>query len=73
MIEAPHYSAAGAKKKGGFSLPGDYFDGTINRDVLHQAVKTYLNNQRQGTAKTRIHAALLKLRAEMAKEADHDV
>jgi DNA-directed RNA polymerase specialized sigma24 family protein len=27
----------------------------------------------QGTAKTRIHAALLKLRAEMAKEADDDV
>jgi large subunit ribosomal protein L4 len=53
MIEAPHYSAAGAKKKGGFSLPGDFFDGTINRDVMHQAVKSYLGNQRQGTHATK--------------------
>ena len=29
------------------------FDGTVNEDVLHQAVKVYLNNQRQGTAKTK--------------------
>ena len=53
MIEAPHYSAAGEKRSQPFSLPGAVFDGTVNEDVLHQAVKTFLNNQRQGTAKTK--------------------
>jgi large subunit ribosomal protein L4 len=55
MIEAPHYSSAGAKRGTSFALPEEYFDGTVNEPVLHQAVKVYLNNQRQGTsmAKTR--------------------
>ena len=53
MIEAPHYSPAGAKRTGAFALPADVFDGTVNEPVLHQAVKVYLNNQRQGTAKTK--------------------
>jgi large subunit ribosomal protein L4 len=53
MIEAPHYSSAGAKRDAGFALPADYFDGTVNEPVLHQAVKVYLNNQRQGTHMTK--------------------
>lgn len=53
MIEAPHYSSAGAKRTGAFALPADYFDGTVNEPVLHQAVKVFLNNQRQGTAMTK--------------------
>ncbi len=53
MIEAPHYTAAGAKKSGSFALPGTYFDGDVNEAVLHQAVRTFLNNQRQGTAATK--------------------
>ena len=53
MIEALHYSPAGAKRDGKFALPAEMFDGTVNEDVLHQAVKVYLNNQRQGTAKTK--------------------
>ncbi|MBA3496416.1 MAG: 50S ribosomal protein L4 [Gemmatimonadales bacterium] len=53
MIEAPHYSSAGARRDATFALPADYFDGTVNEPVLHQAVKVYLNNQRQGTAKTK--------------------
>jgi large subunit ribosomal protein L4 len=53
MIEAPHYSAAGAKRDASFALPADPFDGIVNEPVLHQAVKVYLNNQRQGTAKTK--------------------
>ncbi|NOT08508.1 MAG: 50S ribosomal protein L4 [Gemmatimonadales bacterium] len=53
MIEAAHYSSAGAKHKTAFALPADLFDGTVNEPVLHQAVKTYLNNQRQGTAMTK--------------------
>jgi large subunit ribosomal protein L4 len=53
MIEAPHYSPAGARRDASFALPADPFDGTVNEPVLHQAVKVYLNNQRQGTAKTK--------------------
>ena len=53
MIEAPHYTPAGAKRAASFALPADTFDGTVNEPVLHQAVKVYLNNQRQGTAKTK--------------------
>jgi large subunit ribosomal protein L4 len=53
MIEAPHYSSAGAKRDASFALPEDYFDGTVNEPVLHQAVTVFLNNQRQGTAKTK--------------------
>jgi large subunit ribosomal protein L4 len=53
MIEAPHYSSAGAKRDVNFALPADYFDGTVNEPVLHQAVKVYLNNQRQGTHMTK--------------------
>ena len=51
MIEAPHYSAAGASKKA-VSLPEALFDGTVNQDVLHRAVITFLSNQRQGTSNT---------------------
>jgi large subunit ribosomal protein L4 len=53
MIEALHYSPAGNRRDGKFALPGEIFDGTVNEPVLHQAVKVFLNNQRQGTAKTK--------------------
>ncbi len=53
MLEAPHYSAAGAKRKSAFALPADYFDGRVNQPVLHQAVRAFLNNQRQGTHKVK--------------------
>ncbi len=52
MIEAPHFSPAGAKKKA-IALPESIFDGRVNEDVLHRAVVTYLANQRQGTAATK--------------------
>src|SRR5712692_6911799 len=52
MIEAPHYSAVGASKKA-VSLPEALFDGTVNEDLLHRAVITFLANQRQGTADTK--------------------
>ena len=51
MIEAPHYSAAGASKKA-VALPAALFDGTVNEAVLHRAVITFLSNQRQGTSDT---------------------
>ena len=53
MIEAPHFSPAGAKKKADFALPAEYFDGTVNDSAMHQAVKVFLNNQRQGTHMTK--------------------
>ena len=53
MIEAPHYSATGSKHAQAFTLPDSPFDGVVNEDVLHMAVKVYLANQRQGTAKTK--------------------
>jgi large subunit ribosomal protein L4 len=53
MIEAPHYAVDGAKRSANFALPAEYFDGTVNEPVLHQAVKVYLNNQRQGTHMTK--------------------
>ena len=53
MIEAAHYSPSGARHKAAFALPAEMFDGEVNEPVLHQAIKAYLNNQRQGTAKTK--------------------
>jgi large subunit ribosomal protein L4 len=53
MIEAPHFSAAGAKQSKGVALPEALFDGTVNEPVLHQAVITFLANQRQGTHQTK--------------------
>jgi large subunit ribosomal protein L4 len=35
-------------------LPVDPFDGTVNEPVMHQAVKAFLANQRQGNAATKI-------------------
>lgn len=55
MIEAPFYTAAGAKKKA-VPLPAALFDGTVNRNALHRAVVTYLANQRQGTHDTKIRS-----------------
>jgi large subunit ribosomal protein L4 len=52
MIEAPQFTAAG-KQSGTVSLPAEYFDGTVNEPVLHQAVKVFLANQRQGTHATK--------------------
>jgi large subunit ribosomal protein L4 len=53
MIEAPHFSASGSRHATAFALPDDTFDGVVNENVLHQAVKDFLANQRQGTAKTK--------------------
>jgi large subunit ribosomal protein L4 len=57
MIEAPHFSAAGASKKT-VPLPAALFDGTVNEDVLHRAVITFLSNQRQGTSDTKTRSEI---------------
>ena len=56
MIEAPLFSSAGARLKTPFALPAETFDGTVHQPVLHEAVKVYMNNQRQGTQKAKTRA-----------------
>jgi large subunit ribosomal protein L4 len=51
-ISAAAYTSKG-KATDNVSLPSDLFDGTINMPVMHQAVKAYLANQRQGNASTK--------------------
>jgi large subunit ribosomal protein L4 len=51
-FEAPAYTAAGASRES-VALPATLFDGTVHMPAMHQAVKAYLANQRQGTAKTK--------------------
>jgi large subunit ribosomal protein L4 len=51
-FEAPVYSAQG-KKGAARQLPEGTFDGIVNVPVMHQAVKAFLANRRQGTAKTK--------------------
>jgi len=50
--EAAAYDAQGTARER-VQLPGDLFDGTVNVPVMHQAVKAFLANQRQGNAKTK--------------------
>jgi large subunit ribosomal protein L4 len=52
-FEAAAYTARGTARER-VSLPAATFDGTINVPVMHQAVKAYLANQRQGNAATKI-------------------
>jgi large subunit ribosomal protein L4 len=52
-FRANAYSARGTARDS-IALPGELFDGTVNMPVMHQAVKAYLANQRQGNAATKI-------------------
>jgi large subunit ribosomal protein L4 len=52
-LEAAAYTAQGTARDS-VPLPGEVFDGTVNMPVMHQAVKAYLANQRQGNAATKI-------------------
>ena len=52
-FQAAVYSAQGTARDK-VALPEELFDGTINMPVMHQAVKAYLANQRQGNAATKI-------------------
>jgi large subunit ribosomal protein L4 len=51
-FSADAYSASGAKREA-VTLPSETFDGTVNVPAMHQAVKVFLNNQRQGNASTK--------------------
>src|SRR5690348_1857485 len=52
-FEAAAYTANGTAREH-VALPETLFDGTINMPVMHQAVKAYLANQRQGNAATKV-------------------
>src|SRR6185436_12618183 len=52
-IRAAAFTAQGTSRDA-VPLPETLFDGTVNVPVMHQAVKAYLANQRQGSAATKI-------------------
>lgn len=52
MATAKFFKATGEAGEA-LELPNDPFDGVVNEAVLHQAIKAYLANQRQGTASTK--------------------
>ena len=52
-LEAPAFTAKGTSRDR-VTLPSTVFDGTVHMPAMHQAVKAYLANQRQGTASTKI-------------------
>ncbi|HEX2778488.1 MAG TPA: 50S ribosomal protein L4 [Gemmatimonadaceae bacterium] len=58
MADTTNFQAAaytsGGTQRDAVALPGAVFDGTVNMPVMHQAVKAYLANQRQGNAATKI-------------------
>lgn len=56
MFKARYYKADGKKGKAR-ALPDAIFDGVVNEPVMHQAVKAYLNNQRQGTGSAKNRSA----------------
>jgi len=52
MLTAKFYNAAG-EQGADVQLPEELFDGRVHEAALHQTVKAYLANQRQGTAATK--------------------
>ncbi|HEY6829280.1 MAG TPA: 50S ribosomal protein L4 [Gemmatimonadaceae bacterium] len=52
-FQAAAYTARGTARDK-VALPDATFDGTVNVPVMHQAVKAFLANQRQGNAATKI-------------------
>lgn len=55
MLTAKYFNAAG-EPGDAFQLPEELFDGVVNDAVLHQVIKAYLANQRQGNADTKTRA-----------------
>src|SRR5215213_9086933 len=51
-FEAAAYTSQGTARER-VQLPEALFDGTVNMPVMHQAVKAFLANQRQGNAATK--------------------
>ncbi|HET7229724.1 MAG TPA: 50S ribosomal protein L4 [Longimicrobium sp.] len=55
MLTARYYNAAG-EQADDVQLPEELFDGRVHEGALHQTIKAYLANQRQGTAETKTRA-----------------
>ena len=55
MLTARYFNAAG-ESGDAFQLPEELFDGIVNEAVLHQTIKAYLANQRQGNHSTKTRA-----------------
>ena len=53
VIEVAAFRADGTPRPRAVRLPADPFDGRVHEPAMHQAVKVYLANQRQGTAATK--------------------
>jgi large subunit ribosomal protein L4 len=51
-FQAKAFTAKGTSRDS-VDLPSELFDGTVHMPAMHQAVKAYLANQRQGTASTK--------------------
>ena len=52
-FQAATYTSGGTQREA-VALPETLFDGTVNMPVMHQAVKAFMANQRQGNAATKI-------------------
>ncbi len=53
LLEVVAYTAAGEPRARAVKLPSEPFDGRVHEAAMHDAVKAFLANQRQGTAKTK--------------------
>ncbi len=52
-LEVIAYQADGTARPRAVRLPADPFDGRVHEPAMHQAVKVFLANQRQGTAQAK--------------------
>jgi len=57
-FDAAAYTGNGTARER-VALPEDMFDGVVNKPVLHQAVKAFLANQRQGNAATKTRGKVI--------------
>jgi large subunit ribosomal protein L4 len=57
MYQAPYFKTDGSAGSE-VTLPGSLFNGVIHEGALHQVVRAYLANQRQGTASKKNRAAV---------------
>ena len=58
MYQAPYFNTDGTAGEK-FNLPGSLFNGVVHEGALHQVIRAYLANQRQGTASKRNRAAVV--------------
>lgn len=57
-MKAPTYTAEGEDTGRETDLPEDPFDGTVNRNVLHQVVTAIQSRGRQGTSSTKTRSTI---------------